>query len=198
MWCHTATTAVQINIQLCNLNIWQEIKFSDLFSLQGSFISIFKATVERWILSCTNPQLHTHTCTQRGWKMTEGGVSLPLWASMTLHSNWLIQWWWADFFRTCAQLGYVTFVGQTLAYCLNLYNTFPPSVCAVVPRQSWLPYLNHLLRIMVSPSVHISCFTYPCPEGAMKYRQQWTLLSGMDLRFTLDSAFRKSSNLLSI
>lgn len=40
--------------------------------------------------------------------------------------------------------------------------------------------------------------TYPCPDGAMKYRQQWTRLSGMDLRFTLDSAFRKSSHLLSM
>lgn len=40
--------------------------------------------------------------------------------------------------------------------------------------------------------------TYPCPDGAMKYKQQWTLLSGIDLRFTLDSAFRKSSHLLSM
>lgn len=35
----------------------------------------------------------------------------------------------------------------------------------------------------------VSC-TYPCPEGAMKYRQQWIRLSGICRLFTRDSAFR--------
>lgn len=40
--------------------------------------------------------------------------------------------------------------------------------------------------------------TDPCPDGAMKYRQQCTLLSGISLLLTRDSALRKSSNLLSM
>lgn len=35
----------------------------------------------------------------------------------------------------------------------------------------------------------------PCPEGAMKYRQQWTRLSGIWRLITLDSAFKNSSYL---
>lgn len=48
------------------------------------------------------------------------------------------------------------------------------------------------------PMRPVSVSTHPWPEGAMKYRQQWTLLSGISRRFTLDSAFRKSSHLLSM
>lgn len=60
-------------------------------------------------------------------------------------------------------------------------------------------YVSSIYTLSIlSYYIFISCFTYPCPEGAMKYRQQWTLLSGISLRFTLDSAFRKSSHLLSM
>lgn len=39
-------------------------------------------------------------------------------------------------------------------------------------------------------SLHWSCSTYPCPDGAMKYRQQCTRPSGIFRLLTRDSAFR--------
>lgn len=57
---------------------------------------------------------------------------------------------------------------------------------------------NQIRQSKNDKSVNSVQITYPWPLGEMKYKQQCTLLSGLNLRFTRDSAFKNSSYLASI
>ena len=54
------------------------------------------------------------------------------------------------------------------------------------------------LEIIFHIEIIKTCCSYQCPVGAMKYKQQCTLSSGNGVLNTLDSAFKYSSNLLSM
>ena len=56
----------------------------------------------------------------------------------------------------------------------------------------------HTSGIIIKHNHTAEQITYQCPVGAMKYKQQWIRLSGNGVRWTLDSALRYSSNLLSM
>lgn len=97
-------------------------------------------------------------------------------------------------------LGYFFFSFNSFPVTVPTRNLFLSPVHAFL---SFIPSLHWARKWQVELDSHwtgpyqqqkkgraLICQTHPCPEGAMKYRQQWIRLSGICRLFTRDSEFR--------
>lgn len=135
----------------------------------------------------TNLHFQSHTCISDLWGTLD--LSFPF-----LHYFFLTH------FLSLFPLG--TFSYRSIHYLLPS-PFFTLSKTVTIPRAGFSLDTTMVGECTLNKKKGINCAefvfqTHPCPEGAMKYRQQWIRLSGICRLFTRDSEFRKSSNLLSM
>lgn len=83
----------------------------------------------------------------------------------------------------------------TLGYLMN-FTCFLNSCTSSGVMVSALAMTGIMLTLSQSLCINSTSSVFsPCPDGAMKYRQVWTRLSVIALRWTRDSAVRYSSYL---
>lgn len=187
---HSQTATCFTHFMLWAAEIFNKLSVI-LNTLHANQLCRFRSIVKAW-------EVHTHRDTNVRQYGRSELKALFLGAAASLRSDWVIQWWRSGNSTEHEQNWFVC-GSQILAGSLLFYDTDSSTSFPVICRQHRCHLSNISCLLITSASYYIIlCSTHPCPDGAIKYRQQWTLLSGMDLRLTLDSAFRKSSHLLSM